>query len=78
MDSNNPRDHEHLKMNVPDIAVHSLRRLTTTSALLNDANPTRVQKMVRHQHEAMTEIYGEEAQKLLEGAEDAAPKLKPT
>lgn len=55
----------------PGIVVHSLRHSTPTFALLNDANPTRVQKLMRHQHYATTEIYVEEVQKLLEGAEEA-------
>lgn len=42
--------------------------------LLNDANPTRVQKMMRHQHYA-TEIYGEEVQQPLEGAEDTVTHI---
>lgn len=42
--------------------------------LLNDANPTRVQKM-RHQHYATTEMYVEEVQRLLEGAEDAVTQI---
>ena len=41
----------------PGIVVHGLRHSTTMFALLNDANPTRVQKMMRHQHYATTEIY---------------------
>ncbi len=59
----------------PGIVVHSLRHLTPTVALLNDANPTRVQKMMRHQHYATTEIYVEEVQKLLEGAEEAVTQI---
>lgn len=59
----------------PGIVVHSLRHSTPTFALLNDANPTRVQKMMRHQHYATTEIYVEEVQRLLEGAEDAVTQL---
>lgn len=59
----------------PGIVVHSLRHSTPTFALLNDANPTRVQKMMRHQHYATTEIYVEEVQKLLEGAEDAVTQI---
>jgi site-specific recombinase XerD len=51
--------------------VHSLCHSTPTFALLNDANPTRMQKMMRHQHYATTEIYVEEVQRLLEGAEEA-------
>jgi site-specific recombinase XerD len=59
----------------PGIVVHSLRHSTPTFALLNDANPTRVQKMMRHQHYATTEIYVEEVQKLLEGAEEAVTQI---
>jgi len=59
----------------PGIVVHSLRHSTPTFALLNDANPTRVQKMMRHQHYATTEIYVEEVQKLLDGAEDAVTQI---
>ena len=59
----------------PGIVVHSLRHSTPTFALLNDANPTRVQKMMRHKHYATTEIYVEEVQKLLEGAEEAVTQL---
>ncbi len=42
-------------------------RSATTFAVLNDPSPTRVQKMMRHQHYARTEIYVEPVQKLLEG-----------
>ncbi|OQW32355.1 MAG: hypothetical protein A4E20_13935 [Nitrospira sp. SG-bin2] len=59
----------------PGIVVHSLRHSTPTFALLNDANPTRVQKMMRHQYYATTEIYVEEVQRLLEGAEDAVTQI---
>jgi site-specific recombinase XerD len=59
----------------PGIVVHSLRHSTPTFALLNDANPTQVQKMMRHQHYATTEIYVEEVQKLLEGAEEAVTQF---
>lgn len=59
----------------PGIVVHSLRLSTPTFALLNDANPTRVQKMMRHQHYATTEIYVEEVQRLLDGAEDAVTQI---
>ena len=59
----------------PGIVVHSLRHSTPTFALLNDANPTRVQKMMRHQHYATTEIYVEEVQKLLDGAEEAVTQI---
>ncbi len=55
--------------------VHSLRHSTTTFVLLNDANPTRVEKMMRHQHYVTTEIYVEEVQQLLEGAEDAVTQI---
>lgn len=60
----------------PGIVVHSLRHSTPTFALLNNANPTRVQKMMRHQHYATTEIYVEEVQKLLEGAEEAVTQIE--
>jgi site-specific recombinase XerD len=59
----------------PGIVVHSLRHSTPTFALLNDANPTRVQKMMRHQRYATTEIYVEEVQKLLDGAEEAVTQI---
>ena len=59
----------------PGIVVHSLRHSTPTFALLNDANPTRVQRMMRHQHYATTEIYVEEVQRLLEGAEEAVTQI---
>lgn len=59
----------------PGIVVHSLRHSTPTFALLNEANPTRVQKMMRHQHYATTEIYVEEVQRLLEGAEDSVTQI---
>jgi site-specific recombinase XerD len=59
----------------PGIMVARLRHLTPTFALLNDANPTRVQKMMRHQHYATTEIYVEEVRRLLEGAEDAVTQI---
>ncbi|MGC4097986.1 MAG: tyrosine-type recombinase/integrase [Nitrospira sp.] len=59
----------------PGIVVHSLRHSTPTFALLNNANPTRVQRMMRHQHYATTEIYVEEVQRLLEGAEDAVTQI---
>ena len=59
----------------PGIVVHSLRHSTPTFALLNEANPTRVQKMMRHKHYATTEIYVEEVQKLLEGAEETVTQI---
>ncbi len=59
----------------PGIVVHSLRHSTPTFALLNDANPTRVQKMMRYKHYATTEIYVEKVQKLLEGAEKAVTQI---
>lgn len=46
--------------------VHSLRHSTTNLALFNDANPTRVQKIMRQQHYATMEMYVEEVQRLLE------------
>ena len=57
----------------PGIVVH--RHSTPTFALLNDANPTRVQKMMRHQHYATTEIYVEEVHRLLDGAEDVVTQI---
>ena len=54
---------------------YNLRYLTLAFAWFNDANPTRVQKMMRHQHYATTEIYVEEVQRLLEGAEDAVTQI---
>lgn len=62
-------------MKKPSIVVHSLCHSTPTFALLNDANPTRVQKIMRHQHYATTEIYVEEVQKLLEWAEEAVTQI---
>ena len=59
----------------PGIVVYNLRHSSPTFALLNEANPTRVQKMMRHQHYATTEIYVEEVQKLLEGAEEAVTQI---
>jgi len=59
----------------PGIVVHSLRHSTPTFALLNDANPTRVQKMMRHKHYGTTEHYVREAQQMLEGAEGAITQL---
>lgn len=59
----------------PGIVVHSLRHLTPTFALLNDANTTRVQKMMRHQHDATTEIYVVEVRRLPEGVEDAVTPI---
>ncbi|MDH5347976.1 MAG: hypothetical protein OEW13_08710 [Nitrospira sp.] len=43
--------------------------------MLNDANPTRAQKMMRHQHYATTKIYVKEVQKLLEGAKAAVTQI---
>jgi len=48
------------------------RRSTTTFALLNDANPTLVQKMVRHRYDAMTKVHLEEA---TGGADDAVMQM---
>ncbi len=59
----------------PGIVFHSLRHSTPTFALLNEANPTRVQKMMRHQHYAITEIYVEEVHRLLDGAEDVVTQI---
>ncbi|HMS83456.1 MAG TPA: hypothetical protein PKD12_07380 [Nitrospira sp.] len=55
--------------------VHSLRHSTPTFALLNEANPTRVQTMMRHKHYATTEMYVEKVQELLEGAEEAVTQI---
>ncbi len=49
---------------------------TPTFALLNDANPTLVQKLMRHQHYAESEIYIEEVQRLLDGAEDEVTEIQ--
>lgn len=44
--------------------------------LLNDANPTRVQKMMLlHQHYAITKIHVEEEQCLLDREEDAIAQI---
>ena len=59
----------------PGIVVRSLRHSTPTFALLNDANPTRVQKMMRHQHYVTTQRYVEEVQRMREGAEDAVTQI---
>ncbi|MBP8153670.1 MAG: hypothetical protein R3B37_17225 [Nitrospira sp.] len=59
----------------PGIMMQSLRHSTPTFALLNDPNPTRGQKLMRHKHYATTEIYVEEMQKLLEGAEEAVTQI---
>ena len=40
----------------PEIVVHSLRHYMPTFALLNDANPTRVQKLLEGAEEAVTQI----------------------
>ncbi len=50
-------------------------RSTSTVALLNDANPTRVQMMMRSQHYVTTDTSVEEVQRLLEGAEDAVRQI---
>ena len=62
-------------MKKPGIVIHSLRHSTPTFGLLNDANPTLVQKVMRHQHYATTKIYVEEVQKLLERAEEAVIQI---
>lgn len=59
----------------PGIVVHSVLHSTPTFALLNDTNPAQVQKLMRHQHYATTEIYVEEVQRLLEGAEEAVTQI---
>jgi len=50
---------------------------TPTCVLLDDARPTRVQKIMQHQHYATPKIYVEEAQRLwrLEKAEDAGTQI---
>lgn len=63
------------EVKMPGIVVHSLRHLTPIFAFLKDANPTRVQKMMRHKHCATTEIYVEEVQKILEGVEEAVTQI---
>ena len=70
------RDHAYLKMQEPGILVHSLRHSAPAFALLNDANPTLVQNMMRHQHYASSEIYVEEVRQLLEGGEDAVTQIQ--
>lgn len=59
----------------PGIVVHSLRHSTPTFALLNDANPVRVQKMMRHKHYSTTEIYVEEVQRMIGGAEETVTQI---
>lgn len=49
---------------------------TQTFALLNNADPTWVQKITRHQHYATMKIYVQEVQRLLKGAEDAVKQIK--
>ena len=44
--------------------------------LLSDANPTLLQKIMRHEHCATTEIYVEGVQRLLEGAEAAVTQIQ--
>ena len=55
--------------------MHSHRHSTPTVTLSIDANPTRVQKMMWHHDYSTTEIYVEEVQRLLEGAEDAVTQI---
>jgi integrase/recombinase XerC len=59
----------------PGIVVHSLRHSAATYALLNQAHPTQVQRMMRHRHYATTEVYVEEVQRLIAGAEDKVTQL---
>ncbi|MDF0668781.1 MAG: hypothetical protein P0119_22240 [Nitrospira sp.] len=59
----------------PGIAVHRLWHSTPTFALLNGANPARVQKMMRHQHYARIRIYVEEVQRLLKGVEETVTQI---
>ena len=58
------------------IVLHGLRHSTPTFALLNDVNPLRVLKMMRHQHYAMMEIYVEEVEQQFERAEDAMTQVQ--
>ncbi len=70
------RVHEHLKPNEPGIGLHCLRHSSSSFVLLNDANPTRVQKMMLlHQHYAITKIHVEEEQCLLDREEDAIAQI---
>jgi hypothetical protein len=55
--------------------VQRLLDLTPIFSLLNDANATRIQKMMRHQHDATTKIHVEEVQHLMKGAEEAITKI---
>lgn len=59
----------------PWIVVHSLRHSTSTFALLNDANPTQVQKMMRYQHHSDDGDLCRRIEKLLEGAEEAVTQF---
>jgi len=43
----------------------------------DDSTPTLVQKRIRHQHYATTEIYVEEVQKPLKGMEEAVTQALP-
>jgi len=45
-------------------------------ALLNEANSTLAQKMMRYQHDAMTEMCVEEAQKRLEGVAGGVTQMQ--
>lgn len=53
----------------PGIIMRSLCYSPSTFALFNDTNPTRVHRMIWHRHYATSEIYVEEGQLMLEGAE---------
>lgn len=59
----------------PGIVVHSLRHSAATYATVNGANPTQVQRMMRHKHYATTEHYVREAQQMMEGAEQAITQI---
>ena len=48
----------------PGIGVHNLQHLRPTFVLLNHANPMGVQKTMRHQDYARTEIYMDEVKRL--------------
>jgi len=60
-----------LPLRIEDLRLDVLNGLST----LNGEPPSQVQRMMRHQHYTTTEIYGEEVQKLLEGADDAVTQI---
>ena len=57
------------------IVVHSLRHSAATYATVNGANPTQVQRMMRHKHYATTEHYIREGQQMMEGAEGSITQI---